>query len=71
VSFFDGDVIAKEQLHGVIGAAVTVPPIPAPTPTGAIASGFPYRKPSPLSLIITPDGQVLLNLDIQKRERRN
>jgi hypothetical protein len=69
MSFFSTDVIAKEQLHGVVGAPVIPPAVPAPYPTAElpVPSGIPRKKPSPLSIIITPDGQILLNLDIQKR----
>ena len=66
MSFFDGEVIAKEQLSGAVGVGVVPSTVPVITHGGGVVL---RRKPSPLSLIITPDGQVLLNLDIQKRER--
>jgi len=40
LSFFEGDVIAKEQLHGVVGAAVAVAVAAPAVPT----VGAPKKK---------------------------
>jgi hypothetical protein len=45
MSFFDGEVIAKEQLHGVAGVGAGVGVAAPAVPTVGV---FPKKKPKPI-----------------------
>ena len=63
VSFVTGDVVAKEQLHGVVGAPVTAPPA-APSPSRRVGGTGVRRRHTPLMLTLTAHGDVLINIPL-------
>jgi hypothetical protein len=63
MSFFDGEVTAKEQLPGTIGSMIiTVPVIP---PTGT-RGGFIGGRRLTDRILITVDGYILINLNLNR-----
>ena len=69
MSFFSGDVVAKEQLPGAVGSAATVPPV-VPPPSLA-RGGFVHKRKTPLLLSITPQGDILVTIPLKIESSQN
>ena len=63
MSFFTGDVTAKEQLHGVVGTAAAPPP---PAPAISVPRGFAVKRRIPVLLGVNGRGELSVSLVLHK-----
>ena len=69
MSFFSGDVVAKEQLPGAVGSAAEAPPV-IPPPS-LKRGGILHKRKTPLLLSITPQGDILVTIPLKIESSQN